>query len=129
MNKVILIVLIAIMAFKDKFDKSKIYQPGDKLQTGDLTRVNDLVKRGLCEIAGTVEADAETDANPGTDNADDNLVTFNGNQYALDVVKAALKEIGAGVNANAKIKGVTDALAKLSEDQQTALQEKLNVTD
>ena len=125
MEKAILIVLIALVAFKDKFDKSKIYQSGDKLQTGDLARVNDLVKRGLCEICGTAEAEAE---NPGTDGSE-NLVEFNGAKYELDVVKAALKEIGAGVNVNAKVKGVTDALAKLSEEQQTALQEKLTATE
>ena len=54
---------------------------------------------------------------------------FQGATYSLDVVKAALKEIGAGVNTNAGVKGVSDKLATLSEDQIAQLQEKLTVTE
>lgn len=119
------------MLFKDKITK-EIINPGEKLRTDDLDRVNDLVKRGLCEIASVDYSEedgsgSDTGEDSGSDNA--KLVEFQGATYSLDVVKAALKEIGAGVNTNAGVKGVSDKLAALSEDQIAQLQEKLTVTE
>lgn len=129
MKQIVIFTLTALAIFKDKIT-NEIIQPGGTLQTGDLTRVNDLVKRGLCEIVSVENPVLEQ---PGTGdnsgNVDAKLVEFQGAQYSLDDVKAALKEIGAGVNANAGIKGVSDKLAALSEDQISLLQEKLTVTE
>lgn len=129
MKQILVFTLIALMLFKDKITK-EIINPGEKLQTDDLDRVNDLVKRGLCEIA-SVDYSEEDGSDTGEDSGSDNakLVEFQGATYSLDVVKAALKEIGAGVNANAGVKGVSDKLAALSEDQIAQLQEKLTVTE
>ena len=129
MKQIVIFILIALIVFKDKIT-NEIIQPGGTLQTDDLTRVNDLVKRGLAKI---VSVDNPVMENTGTGdnsgNADAKLVEFQGAQYSLEDVKAALKEIGAGVNANAGVKGVSDKLATLSEDQYIQLQEKLTVTE
>lgn len=129
MKQILVFTLIALILFKDKITK-EIINPGENLQTDDLARVNDLVKRGLCEIA-SVDYSAENGSDTGEDSGSNNakLVEFQGATYSLDIVKAALKEIGAGVNANAGVKGVSDKLAALSEDQIAQLQEKLTVTE
>lgn len=129
MKQKLVFTLIALMLFKDKITK-EIINPGENLQTDDLARVNDLVKRGLCEIA-SVDYSEEDGSDTGEDSGSDNakLVEFQGATYSLDVVKAALKEIGAGVNTNAGVNGVSDKLAALSEDQIAQLQEKLTVTE
>lgn len=118
MTKKLTFVLIALVVFIDKATK-KIIQPGALLQTDDLARVNDLVKRGLCSIK-----EVETSAEEGANGAD--LVEIQGNSYPVADVKAALSEIGAGVNANAGVKGVTNKVAALSEEELAKLQEKLN---
>lgn len=129
MKQIVIFTLIALAIFKDKIT-NEIIQPGGTLQTDDLTRVNDLVKRGLCEIVSVENPVLEQ---PGTGdnsgNADAKLVEFQGAQYSLDDVKTALNEIGAGVNANAGVKGVNNKLATLTEDQYIQLQEKLTVTE
>ena len=129
MKQKLVFTLIALILFKDKITK-EIINPGENLQTDDLARVNDLVKRGLCEIA-SVDYSKEDGSDTGEDSGSNNakLVEFQGATYSLDIVKAALKEIGAGVNANAGVKGVSDKLAALSEDQIAQLQEKLTVTE
>lgn len=129
MKQIVIFTLIALMVFKDKIT-NEIIQPGGTLQTDDLTRVNDLVQRGLAKIVSVenpVLDEQGTGDNSG--NADAKLVEFQGAQYSLEDVKAALSEIGAGVNANAGVKGVSNKLATLSEDQYLQLQEKLNVTE
>lgn len=129
MKQIVIFTLIALIVFKDKIT-NEIIQPGGTLQTDDLTRVNDLVQRGLAKIVSVNNPVLdEQGAGDKSGNADAKLVEFQGAQYSLDDVKAALKEIGAGVNANAGIKGVSDKLAALSEDQISQLQEKLTVTE
>ena len=129
MKQIVIFTLIALIVFKDKIT-NEIIQPGGTLQTDDLTRVNDLVQRGLAKIVSVDNPVLdEQGAGDNSGNADAKLVEFQGAQYSLDDVKAALKEIGAGVNANAGVKGVSDKLAALSEDQIAQLQEKLTVTE
>ena len=125
MKQKLVFALIALILFKDKITK-EIINPGENLQTDDLARVNDLVKRGLCEIT-SVDYSEENGSDTGEDSGSNNakLVEFQGATYSLDIVKTALKEIGAGVNTNAGVKGVSDKLAALSEDQIAQLQEKL----
>ena len=129
MKQIVIFTLIALIVFKDKIT-NEIIQPGGTLQTDDLTRVNDLVQRGLAKIVSVDNPVLdEQGAGDNSGDADAKLVEFQGAQYSLEDVKAALKEIGAGVNANAGVKGVSDKLATLSEDQYTQLQEKLTVTE
>lgn len=129
MKQIVIFTLIALIVFKDKIT-NEIIQPGGTLQTDDLTRVNDLVQRGLAKIVSVDNPVLdEQGAGDNSGNADAKLVEFQGAQYSLEDVKTALKEIGAGVNANAGVKGVSDKLATLSEDQYIQLQEKLTVTE
>ena len=64
-------------AFIDKNDKGKIYKVGETLHTDELNRVNDLVARGICVIKSLESKQAEK-------------VTFQDNEYDLNVVKDAL---------------------------------------
>ena len=129
MKQIVIFTLIALIVFKDKIT-NEIIQPGGTLQTDDLTMVNDLVQRDLAKIVSVDNPVLdEQGAGDNSGNADAKLVEFQGAQYSLEDVKAALKEIGAGVNANAGVKGVSDKLATLSEDQYIQLQEKLTVTE
>lgn len=71
-------VLSVKRPFIDKTDKSKTYKVGEKLETAEVDRVNDLVGRGLCVIEsvkakgskGKDAKSAEADPNPG--NGDNN---------------------------------------------------------
>lgn len=72
-------VLSVKRPFIDKTDKTKTYKVGEKLETAEVDRVNDLVGRGLCVIesvkakgksSGKDANSAEADPNPG--NGDNN---------------------------------------------------------
>lgn len=103
-------------AFKCKYT-GKIYQPGDTLETNEIDRVNDMLQRNLCVITAVSSEDA-------ADKAADKI-TFQDAEYDLDVIKEALKTIGAKVAENAKVKGVTNAIEKLSEEGKAKLAETL----
>lgn len=100
-------------------DEGKVLSPGDVVVTTDIDRINALVGRGYCEI--TSLEDESEDANTGSD-----VVELQGVEFSLVDVKAALSAIGAPVSGNAGIKGVSNALDKLSEEQIAALLEVLN---
>lgn len=68
-----MIVLSVKRPFIDKTDKTKTYKVGEKLETSDVDRVNDLVGRGLCIIesvkvkgksSGKDAKSSEADPNP-----------------------------------------------------------------
>lgn len=99
-------------AFIDKNDKGKIYKVGETLHTDELNRVNDLVARGFCVIKSLESKQTEK-------------VTFQDNEYDLNVVKDALESINAPVAKNAGVKGVTKAIEALSDESVTALKEAL----
>ena len=99
-------------AFIDKNDKGKIYKVGETLQSDELNRVNDLVARGLCVITSVGSNLSEK-------------VTFQDNEYDLNVVKNALESINAPVAKNAGVKGVTKVIEALSDESVTALKEAL----
>ena len=82
------------------------------MHTDELNRVNDLVARGICVIKSLESKQAEK-------------VTFQDNEYDLNVVKAALESINAPVAKNAGVKGVTKAIEALSDESVTALKEAL----
>ena len=96
-------------AFIDKNDKGKIYKVGETLHSDELNRVNDLVARGLCVITSVGSNLSEK-------------VTFQDNEYDLNVVKNALESINA---KNAGVKGVTKVIEALSDESVTALKEAL----
>ena len=102
--------------FIDKNDKSKTYNVGDTLQTDELDRINDLVGRGLCVIVSVGGSLPEKASEK---------VAFQGEEYDLNVVKAALESINSPVAKNAGVKGVTKAIDALSEESITALKEAL----
>ena len=104
--------LEVIKKFNGKAE-GKVLQPGDVVVTTDIYRINALVKGGYCKITSLEEASPA--------NAGGKVVEFNGEEFGLDEVKAALSAIGAPVASNAGVKGVNNALEKLTEDQAAAL--------
>ena len=140
MKKIIncLFALLVLEAFKDKNDHAIVYQPGDHLETDDLSRVNDLVKRGLAEIesVGVAEDAAGDGANGGNaggsntgGEAKPTKVVFDGNEYEPQVIKDALIAIGVPVAPNAGVNGLTKKIGEITEEQTAALKEKLIVTE
>ena len=100
--------LEVIKKFNGKAE-GKVLQPGDVVVTTDIDRINALVKGGYCKITSLEEAAPAGDA--------DKVIEFQGEEFGLDEVKAALGTIGVPVAANAGVNGVSNALAKLSEEQ------------
>ena len=80
--------LIVLKPFKDKNDHQTIYKSGDHLITSELSRVNDLVKRGLCEIASVDDGD-----DGKADEKKPETISFQQKEYGLDEVKAALESL------------------------------------
>ncbi len=107
--------------FQDKYT-NEVCLPGSAFKTDDVSRVNDLVRRGLCDLVGV-------DASAPSDNEKQSTVSFQGVDYALDDMKAALVAAGVKVNANAGVKGVSNAIEKLSEDEALRLSESLKKED
>lgn len=120
--------LKVIKAFIGIAEGEKMLLPGQTIVTNDLTRINTLVRRGLCEI---VEVEEQKADNAGEDagSANNEVVEFNGNSYALDVIKAAMTKAGIQVAKNAKANGVNNALAKLNNGQIIALNQTLNESE
>lgn len=102
-------------------DEGKVLSPGDVVVTTDIDRINALVGRGYCEITSLEDESSLEDAN-----TDGDIVELQGVEYSLVDVKAALSAIGAPVSGNAGIRGVSNALDKLSEEQIAALLKVLN---
>ena len=133
----ILFVLLVLEQFKDKSDHKTVYNPGDHLETDDLSRVNDLVKRGLAKIE-TVGVPEENANGAGADGAGANgkgnevtpgKVAFDGKEYDPKEIKNALIAAGVAVSPNAGVNGLTKKIGELSEEQANAIKEKLNVTE
>lgn len=111
------IILCAKKRFRDKTNKSKIFNVGDTLVVSDLDRVNDLVSRGICVIKAINEEKKREDK--------PEVVNVSGKDYALLDVKEALEVIGSPVAQNAGVKGVSNAVAKLDEEQLESLVSEL----
>ena len=109
--------LKVIKKFNGKVE-GRVLSPGDVVVTTDIDRINALVKGGYCEI--TSLEDVPVDVNTGS-----GVIEFQGTEFSLDEVKAALGAINVSVAANAGIKGVSNALGKLSEEQAATLLESL----
>lgn len=113
--------LVVLKPFRDKNDHQTIYKSGDLLTTNDLSRVNDLVKRGMCEITSVDDGNDEK-----ADEKKPETISFQQKEYGLDEVKAALEEIGNPAAKNAGVKGVSKKLEELTEEQAASLSEILN---
>ena len=113
--------LVVLKPFRDKNDHQTIYKSGDLLTTNDLSRVNDLVKRGMCEITSVDDGNDEK-----ADDKKPETISFQQKEYGLDEVKAALEEIGNPAAKNAVGKGVSKKLEELTEEQAASLSEILN---
>jgi hypothetical protein len=122
MNKIEFVLKVAKSnGFRDKVTKEHLAF-GTILKTEDSSRANDLVKRGLAELTGAevVEPENTGGGKPETS------VKINDTEYEVEAVKNALSAIGAGVNANAGVKGINNKLETLTEDQLNALVSELS---
>ena len=104
--------------FQDKYT-GEVYLPGSAFLTDDPERVNDLVKRGLCDFKGVA------DPAPAKKNDVADVVSFQGVDYPLEDVKEAFKAAGLNIAGNAGVKGVNNAIEKLSEEEAVKLSESL----
>ena len=105
--------------FVDKFDASKTYQIGDSLISSDIVRINDLLKRGLCEIY-SIEDPAEEPAEEQV------KVKFNDVEYDIKTMIASLNQIGVKVSFNSGVDNLNSKIASLNDDQQKSLLELLD---
>lgn len=104
--------------FQDKYT-AEVYLPGSAFETDDPARVNDLVRRGLCDFIGVANP-APVKKDVGAD-----VVSFQGVDYPLEDVKEAFKAAGLNIAGNAGVKGVNNAIEKLSEEEAVKLSESL----
>ena len=111
--------LKVISDFRDRDNVECIHRKGETLSLSDLDRVNDMVGRKLCVII-SVETPTPSEAPQSKE-----MVSFQGTSYEINVIKEALAAIGVSVAANAKAKGVENALSKLTEEQTQALNDAL----
>lgn len=110
--------LKVLQDFRDRNDVEHIHHKGEVLTLDDLDRVNDMVSRKICVIV-SVETPSVEAPQPKE------KVSFQGTSYEINVIKDALAAIGVTVAANAKAKGVENALSKLTDEQTQALSETL----
>ena len=109
------IELTAQKAFIDKNDQKVSYKKGDKLITDEIDRINDLLKRGLCDIT-SIEVEDQNDK-----------VKFGENEYDTKTMIAMLKQIdGVSVANNAGVENLNAKIAALTEDQIKVLTELLS---
>lgn len=122
--------LKVLRPFKDKHDLKVRYEAGDELPISvdkpeNVARINDLIARGLCQIAAA-EAETPAAAPAGKDDeAAPATVSFGGQEHPLAALKVALEAVGVSVAKNAGVPAVTKALDALTEEQTAALAEVL----
>lgn len=130
----ILFVLLVVEQFKDKSDHKTVYNPGDHLETDDLSRVNDLVERGLAKIE-TVGVPEENANGAGADGAGADgkgnevtpgKVAFDGKEYDPQEIKNALIAAGVAVAPNAGVNGLTKKIG--SSQRNRLMPSKRNLT-
>ena len=121
--------LKVLRPFKDKNNLKICYEVGGELsiptdKPENVARINDLVARGLCEIAAA-EAEAPAAAPAGKDDETaPATVSFGGQEHPLAAMKVALEAVGVAAK-NAGVPAVTKALDALTEEQTAALVEVL----
>ena len=125
------VVMTVLDTFKSVVDHKTIHSKGDSVEITDVKRVNDLVKRGLAEIVSIEEAtekgaDGDGGAAGGSNQtATPGKVAFNGSEYDAQVIKEALVAIGVPCAPNAGVKSLSSKVSELTDEQKTALAEKL----
>lgn len=105
----------------DKYNPEKKYKEGDTLLTDEISRVNDLVARGICSIV-SVKPVAEKSQ---SQTEGFNKIQLFEKEFEVEAVKTALAAIGVNVAKNAGVTGVTKKLSELTEEQNKALSEIL----
>ena len=122
--------LKVLRPFKDKNNLKIGYEVGGELSISadtpeNVARINDLIARGLCEIAA---AEAEAPAAPPADKDDEAAlatVSFDGQEHPLAAMKVAREAVGVAVAKNARVPAVTKVIDALTEEQTAALAEVL----
>lgn len=117
--------LKVLVPFRDKIDHKTQYRPSDTLSTDDVSRANDLIRRGLCELVSPDNGETETESGVKPEQPSAATVAFGEREYPLADVKAALTALAIPVSANATSKGVAKVLGMLTEEQAAALREAL----
>lgn len=117
--------------FVDKFDASKTYQIGDSLISSDIVRINDLLKRGLCEIYSIEDPIEEPAEEPAEEQVEESAeeqakVKFNDVEYDIKTMIASLNQIGVKVSFNSGVDNLNSKIASLNDDQQKSLLELLD---
>lgn len=120
MNKKVIFCLVVMALLRDKDNPSKIYQPGENLQTDDLKRVNDLVGRKLAVLKDVLVPQQED-----TGLSDDN-VKVGESEYHYEAVKKALEAIGVKIASNSKVNGVNKVVESITDEQKASLVEELS---
>lgn len=105
----------------DKYNPEKKYKEGDTLLTDEISRVNDLVARGICSIVSVKPVSEKSQ--PATE-ASAKIQLFE-KEFEVEEVKTALNTIGVSIAKNAGLPGVTKKLSELTEEQTKALSENL----
>ena len=122
MNKNLIFCLVVMTLLRDKDNPSKIYQPGETLQTEDLKRVNDLIGRKLA-VLKHVLVPVQDGSNDGLSNEN---VNVGDSEYHYEAVKKALEAIGVKIASNAKVNGVSKAVESLTDEQKASLIDELS---
>lgn len=122
MNKNLIFCLVVMTLLRDKDNPSKIYQPGETLQTEDLKRVNDLIGRKLA-VLKDVLVPVQDGSNDGLSNEN---VKVGDSEYQYEAVKKALEAIGVKIASNAKVNGVSKAVESLTDEQKASLIDELS---
>lgn len=126
MGKLVYTILV-LSIFADKDNRNVIHQPGEKLLTDDLCRVNDIIKRGLGELSAVKVEELKATVDADSDGQkSEKMVIVGGVEYELCAVKSALNAIGVKTAANAGVENVSQKVASLNEEQAIELNSKLS---
>jgi len=104
-------ILRVLKKFKDKNNSKKHYVAGDKIEVKEISRINNLVKRGLCELL---------------DEEGENKVTYGEKTIDSKVAIEALKKIGVKVVANTGVEKLNEKIAALTEEQEKAFDAEID---
>ena len=104
--------LIVKKVFRDKFSKA-IYKIGDAVEFSDDNRINDLIRRGLCE---EIKEDAGSSLT--------NISVFDGEYERLEIM-SALKACDVKVAANISNVKLVEKVNQLDEETIVRLQKAL----
>ena len=96
-----------------------VHKAGEILETNDIERVNDIISRRIGQLVGCTHAPKPEDDSP-------KVVSFEGKEYPLESLKAALVAIGEKLQGNIGAAGLAKRIEALDEEKATALRNELN---